>query len=47
VAALDLDLGRYERQLREQGFRAVLDAPGWTVSATEADDDDTRHFGGP
>jgi hypothetical protein len=24
--------------LREQGFRAVLDAPGWTVSATEAGD---------
>jgi ribonuclease HII len=23
VAALDIDLGRYERQLREQGFRAV------------------------
>jgi hypothetical protein len=28
-----------QAQLREQGFRAVLDAPGWTVSATEADDD--------
>jgi hypothetical protein len=28
-----------QEQLREQGFRAVLDAPGWTVSATEAEDD--------
>lgn len=26
MAALDLDLGRYERQLREQGFRAIAGA---------------------
>jgi hypothetical protein len=27
-----------QEQLQEQGFRAVLDAPGWTVSSTEAGD---------
>ena len=27
-----------QEQLQEQGFRAVLDAPGWTASSTEAGD---------